>query len=373
MYLVLPLLPDMARDLGIPVATATWTTTAFGLAYAGGFLVTGPLSDLYGRRRIIVVGLGVLTAATAAGALASGLPFLLACRIVQGLGAAGLSPVALAYLGERIAPRRRSIAVTMLVTAMIAATVTGQVTGQILLPLAGWRGTFLVNAGMIAALAVAIRLVLSGGRPQGAPVGPRAFLAAAGRLLTRPLLLLIYLAALTVLGSFVAVYTALQLLGPPQLTDAPGAMLALRASSLPVLVAVPLLAPVLNRVRPTLRAALALVVGAAAVGVLAVQGAAAPLVTGGLMFVFVGAIGAVSPGLTEQVAALSGPARGAGVALYTFSLITGASLGPQLVTALAGGGLTAPLAATGVVQLAGAGILLLADRYRSRQEAAELG
>jgi predicted MFS family arabinose efflux permease len=365
MYLVLPLLPAMALDWGTPVTTATWTTTSFGFAYAGGFLVTGPLSDRLGRRRVVVTGLTVLAVATVAAALAPSLPVAIVSRIVQGASAAGFSPAALAYLSERIAPARRSVALACLVTAMVAAAVTGQLVAQALLPLAGWRWVFTVNAGGLAILAVAVRMVMLPELVTGTRVDLKSFFGAMGRLLTRPVLLLVYLAALSVLGSLVAVYTALQLLGPPELAGRPDVMLALRASSLPALVAIPFLAPILNRVRPTRRAAVALTVGTVATVGLAFAGSSSLLVTGALMFVFVGAIGSVSPGLTELVAALSGAARGAGVALYTFALIAGASLGPQLVAMLANGGFPALLVTIGAVQLSGTVVLLLADRQRS--------
>jgi predicted MFS family arabinose efflux permease len=361
MYLVLPLFPAMARDWHTTAAAVTWTTTSFGFAYAGGFLLTGPLSDLLGRRRVVVTGLTVLAVATAAAAFAPSLPVAIACRVAQGIGAAGFSPAALAYLSERIPPPRRSLAVTCLVTAMVAATVTGQ-----LLPIGGWRWVFVINAVIVAALAVTTRVVMLPELTASSGGTLGTFFGAMGRLVTRPVLALIYLGAVTVLGSFVAVYTALQLLGPAELTGHPAAMLTLRASSLPALVAIPFLAPVLARLRPTLRASVALLVGAVAVLGLASTGHASLLLIGALMFVFVGAIAAVSPGLTELVGSLSGPARGAGVALYTFSLLAGASLGPQLVSLFSGDGFATVLVAICVLQVIGAVLLFAADRFRDR-------
>nr|WP_042191507.1 MFS transporter [Kibdelosporangium sp. MJ126-NF4]CEL20125.1 putative permease; multidrug efflux protein [Kibdelosporangium sp. MJ126-NF4]CTQ97349.1 Bicyclomycin resistance protein [Kibdelosporangium sp. MJ126-NF4] len=366
LYLVLPLLPAMARDWHTSATAATWTATSFGFAYAAGFLITGPLSDLYGRRRIVVIGLTVLALATVAAAFAPTLPTMVVCRIVQGVGAAGFSPAALAYLSERIPPARRSLAVTCLVTAMVAATVTGQLVAQALEPVAGWRGVFGFNAAFVVGLAVSLWLVMLPDLARRSDDALGVFFVATKRLLTRPVLVLIYLGALTVLGVFVAMYTALQLYGPSELDGDPGAMLALRASSLPALVAIPFLASVLNRVRPTLRAALALGSGAITPLVLGLVGDPPALLVGGLMFLFVAKIAMVSPGLTELVGQLSGQARGAGVALYTFSLLAGASLGPQLVSALGGHGFTAVLLAIAGVELVGTILLLAADRLRAR-------
>ncbi|GLY70566.1 MFS transporter [Amycolatopsis taiwanensis] len=362
MYLVLPLLAAMARDWHTSATAVTWTATSFGFAYAAGFLITGPLSDLLGRRRVVVTGLSLLAVATIAAAFAPTLPVLIACRIVQGIGAAGFSPAALAYLSERIPPARRSVAVSCLVTAMVAATVTGQLVAQALDAVAGWRGIFGFNAGFVAVLVVVLRLVMLPDLKRQAGSSPGAFFRAMKGPLTSPVLVLIYLGALSVLSAFVAIYTALQLLGPPELVGNPGAMLTLRASSLPALVAIPLLAPVLARVRPALRAALALASAACTVVVLAVVGQSSAFVVGALMFLFVGKVAVVSPGLTELVGQLSGVARGAGVALYTFALLVGASLGPQLVSLLGGHGFTVVLIAIAGSQLAGAALVLAADR-----------
>jgi predicted MFS family arabinose efflux permease len=363
LYVPLPMVGAMARAWSVRPGQAIWTVTAFGLAYAAGFLVTGPLSDLVGRRRVLLSGLLVLTGATAALAAAPSLPFAIGCRIVQGAGAAGFSPAALAYLGERIPPRRRPVALTCLVTAMVAATVTGQLIGQAAAGPGGWRGVIAANAVAVAALAVACRLVLLPG-PDGHGRPPaRGYLAALGRLASRPVLILIFLAAVTVVGGFVAAYATLQLLGPQALAQ-PSAMLALRAGALPALVAAPLLAPALNRVRPARRGALALAAAAGVLLILAATGGSSLAVTAGLMLLFVGAVAIVSPGLTELVGTLSGPARGAGVGLYTFALLVGASVAPPAVHALGGLGFAATLTVIAAAQAAAAILLAIADRLR---------
>ncbi|MQY06463.1 MFS transporter [Actinomadura macrotermitis] len=360
MYAVLPLLPKMAASWGTTPAAAAWTATVFGLVYAAGFLLTGPLADRYGRRRVIAVGMAALVAATGAMALAPNLPAALATRAAQGLAAAAFSPAALAYLTERIEPRRRPIALTCLITAMVGAVVVGQLFAQAGAALFGWQGAFVIGALAEAALAVALWRVMLPDGPAGATRTREAFTAMA-RLLRPGPLPLIYTAALTVLGGFVAVYSALQLMGPPELAGHPAAMLRLRAAALPALVAVPFLAPVLTRLRPTVRAAGAMALAAA---VAAVLGAAAhsAIVIALLLLVFVGALTAVSPALTAVVAELSGEARAAGQALYTFALLTGASLGPQLAVVLRGAGLPAVLWSVAALLLCGAALVLAAGR-----------
>ncbi len=360
MYAVIPLLPAMAGAWSTTPSAATWTATAFGLAYAVGFLVSGPLSDRFGRRRVIVAGLALLTVATCAVAVMPNLPAGVVLRVVQGIGAAGFSPAALAYLSERIEQKHRSTALTYLVTAMVAAAIVGQLQAQALAAAVGWRGMFFVSAAAIAALAIALWRIMLRDNPTGGRTVADAFVAM-GKLVVRPVLALIYVAALSVLGAFVAVYTAFQLLGPHELVGHPEAMLLLRASALPALIAVPLLAPLLGRVRPLLRAAIAMVLAAAVLALLTLATGSIPAIAV-LLLVFVAGLTAVSPGLTELVGNLSGAARGAGVAVYTFALLIGASLGPQVVTPVRSGGLGTVLWIIAGTLIVGVALLLAADR-----------
>ncbi|EQD81642.1 MFS transporter [Saccharopolyspora erythraea] len=364
LYAVIPLLPAMARDWGGTHAEMTATSSLFGIAYAVGFLLTGPLSDRFGRRRVVVTGLTAMAVTTLAIAFAPSLAAGGTLRVVQGLCAAGFSPAALAYLTERLAPRHRPVALSCLVTSFTAAAITGQVSAQALLEVSGWQGFFAVSAAAIAVVVVLLRIVMLPDAPQPGGSLPTPFRVMA-RLVVRPQLALVCLAALSVLSSFAGLYVALQLLGPPVLVRSDGAMLALRLSAFPAMVAIPLAAPLLNRYRATHRAGLALAAGAAATLALTAAGDSV-LVVGVLMLVFVTAIMVVSPGLTQLVSELGAPARGAAVALYTFALLVGASVGPQLVAVIRDAGFTAVLVVLGAVQVAGAVLVAVAGGLAGR-------
>src|SRR5690348_16315383 len=105
MYTVLALLHPMATALGTTPGQATWAATAFGFAYAAGFLLCGPLSDCYGPRAVITAGLVAAAASTAAVSAAPNLPTAIALRSLQGLTAATFAPSALSYVVHHIAPQ----------------------------------------------------------------------------------------------------------------------------------------------------------------------------------------------------------------------------------------------------------------------------
>lgn len=85
-------LPSMRSDLGLSAAQLQWVLNAYAIAFAGFMLLGGRAADLYGRKRMFLVGLGLFTAASLAGGFAQEGWQLLAARAAQGLGAAVLSP-----------------------------------------------------------------------------------------------------------------------------------------------------------------------------------------------------------------------------------------------------------------------------------------
>ena len=91
-------LPFIGADLNISSANLTWIVTGYALAFGGLLLLGGRLGDLYGRRRIFMIGLAVFAVASLFGGLAQNEGMLLASRGLQGLGAALASPAALALI-----------------------------------------------------------------------------------------------------------------------------------------------------------------------------------------------------------------------------------------------------------------------------------
>jgi MFS family permease len=91
-------LPYIQTDLDISEANLRWIVTGYALAFGSLLLLGGRLGDLYGRRKIFMVGLIVFGVASLLGGLATNEPLLLAARGLQGLGAALASPAALALI-----------------------------------------------------------------------------------------------------------------------------------------------------------------------------------------------------------------------------------------------------------------------------------
>jgi MFS family permease len=148
-------LPAIGADLGFAPAQLSWVITAYTVVLAGLLILGGRAADLAGARRTFRVGLVVFSVASLACALAWTPAALIGGRIAQGVGAALLSPAALAAVNELIqGPDARRRALGWWTAAGAGGGASGWVLGGLITEIAGWRWVFAVNApiGLIALL-----------------------------------------------------------------------------------------------------------------------------------------------------------------------------------------------------------------------------
>ncbi|GAA3021137.1 MFS transporter [Streptosporangium longisporum] len=139
-------LPTIQRDLGLSVSGLEWIVSGYILVFAGLMLVGGRLADVFGRRRIFLIGLVVFTAASLAAGLSTGGGMLIATRAVQGVGAAFLTPTALALLTSVFpGPRERATAVGLWSAVGALALALGPLTGGLISERWHWGWIYLIN------------------------------------------------------------------------------------------------------------------------------------------------------------------------------------------------------------------------------------
>ncbi|WP_244914110.1 MFS transporter, partial [Methylobacterium frigidaeris] len=159
-------LPVMARDLQVSPGAAIFVTNGYQLAVTAALLPLASLGDILGYKRVYCTGLALFAAASLACALAGSLPVLVAARIVQGLGAAGIMSVNIALV-RFIYPHRmigRGVGTMALIVAIASAA--GPSVAAAVLSVASWPWLFLVNVPLgLAALTLATRML---------PVTPRS-------------------------------------------------------------------------------------------------------------------------------------------------------------------------------------------------------
>jgi EmrB/QacA subfamily drug resistance transporter len=155
-------LPSMRAGLGLSTTGLQWVLNAYSIAFAGFMLLGGRAADIFGRKRMFLVGLGLFTAASVAGGLAQEGWQLLAARGVQGLGAAVLAPATLTIVTAAVPPgpaRTRAIGTWSAVGAGGGAA--GGLVGGVLTDLLSWRWVLLINVPVGALVLVGAALWLT--------------------------------------------------------------------------------------------------------------------------------------------------------------------------------------------------------------------
>ena len=122
-----------------------WVTSAYLLAYAVPLLLAGRLGDRFGPKNLYMVGLGVFTAASLWCGLSGSIEMLIAARVVQGFGAALLTPQTLSTITRIFPPERRGVALSVWVATAGVATLIGPLAGGVLVDGLGWQWIFIVN------------------------------------------------------------------------------------------------------------------------------------------------------------------------------------------------------------------------------------
>ena len=149
-------IPAIQRDLHLSTAGLEWVVSGYILVFASLLLAGGRLGDLYGRRRLFLLGLGVFTAASLAAGLAGNVDVLVASRAVQGLGAALVTPTTLAIISALYpTARERTAAVGIWSAVGALALAFGPLLGGLISQHVSWGWIFFINVPLgIATMAL---------------------------------------------------------------------------------------------------------------------------------------------------------------------------------------------------------------------------
>jgi EmrB/QacA subfamily drug resistance transporter len=137
--------PDMQRDFpGTSLSQLSWVLNGYAIVFAALLVPAGRLADLYGRRRGFLIGLSLFTLASAVCAVAPNAELLIAARVLQGAGAAILTPSSLGVVLPAFPPRSRSAVIAAWAAVGAVGAAAGPALGGLLVQ-ASWRWVFLVN------------------------------------------------------------------------------------------------------------------------------------------------------------------------------------------------------------------------------------
>ncbi len=160
LYMLVPALPQLATIFERDISIAQMTVSLYMVGIACSQIIMGPLSDRFGRRPVLLTGLGLMVAASAACIFAETLPELIAARFLQALGGATGMVVSRAIIRDLYSRERISSMISLVIAVMMIAQMLSPLTGGLLETAFGWRSIFYVITGASLAVAVAIALAL---------------------------------------------------------------------------------------------------------------------------------------------------------------------------------------------------------------------
>lgn len=173
-------LPAIQQALHADAASTQWIVNAYLLLLGALVLIGGAAADLYGRRRIFLVGIAIFTAASVACGLSPDVTALIISRAVQGIGAALLTPASLAMLGAAFDKHERTHAIGIWAGVGALTSAAGPVLGGWLVDQVSWRAIFLLNVPLaVAAAALAILFACESRDPEARSLDWKGALAVA--------------------------------------------------------------------------------------------------------------------------------------------------------------------------------------------------
>ncbi|HXZ76305.1 MAG TPA: MFS transporter, partial [Streptosporangiaceae bacterium] len=205
-------LPSIQHSLGFSQQNLQWVASGYILTYGGFLLLGGRLGDLLGRRRMLLTGLAVFAVSSLTAGLADGAGLLVAARLVQGIGAALMTPAALSELTTSFREgkdRNTALGVWGAVSGMAAAA--GVFLGGVISQGPGWRWVFFVNPPVCVMVAAGALALLA--RDRGGRSGRTAFDLQGAVLVTSGMLLLVYSLVRAPTAGWGSLQTILTLMG----------------------------------------------------------------------------------------------------------------------------------------------------------------
>jgi DHA1 family bicyclomycin/chloramphenicol resistance-like MFS transporter len=160
LYMLLPVLPVLATIFGRDISIAQMTVSLYMVGIACSQIIMGPLSDRFGRRPVLLAGLGLMVAASAGCVFAETLPQLIVARFIQALGGATGMVVGRAIIRDLYSRDRISAMISLVIAVMMVAHMLSPLTGGLLETAFGWRSIFYVITAASLVVTVAIAFTL---------------------------------------------------------------------------------------------------------------------------------------------------------------------------------------------------------------------
>jgi predicted MFS family arabinose efflux permease len=164
-----PVLPHVADELGVSIATAASFSAVFAFTFAIVQPALGAAADLFGKARLMIVCLVLLGLASILGALSTSFPLLFATRILAGVASGGVFPVALGLTSDLVGPEKRQVAIGRTLAGSMTGNLLGASASGVIGDFMGWRGVLAVLGLLVIVASVAVAAGFRGAALKRAP------------------------------------------------------------------------------------------------------------------------------------------------------------------------------------------------------------
>jgi len=157
--MVLPAIPDFIRDFNISYNTSSWILSSYLIAGAVMTPIAGRLSDIYGKKKILLIVMAVYSTGILAGGFANSIEFMLAARTAQGVGMS-MFPIAFGIIREILPEKKLAIGQTIFSSTFSGGAVVGLIVGATIIQNFGWQATFFSIFPIAVILGLVIRKLI---------------------------------------------------------------------------------------------------------------------------------------------------------------------------------------------------------------------
>lgn len=326
LYIPIPIMGLFSENFNVSIHQAVWITSAFGFAYAAGFLVFGPLSDKYGRKNLLVFGLFGLSITTFLVSFSSSFEMMIGLRALQGFVAATFAPAALSYINEKIDVNIRATSIALMTCGFMLAGIIGQLYAETIAHHGSWQAIFWSISLLYFVQGIATLFLLEKtDKAKEIEKLLTIYKHMINHLLNRTLFPL-YIISFFILFSFVAVYSVFghYLVSVYHVSDSE--LFYARSAVIPGMLVALFIGKYIRQygTRKMIFFGLCCII----FGLLGMALSNNLLILIVLSIVFVSGIAITVPSVISEIGQSAVVAKGAAISLYTFILFVGASLGP---------------------------------------------
>ena len=157
-----PVLPHVAEDFSVSIATAASFAAAFAFTFAIIQPVLGAFADIFGKARLMIVALALLGFANILGAMATSFPLLFASRILAGIGSGGVFPIALGLTSDLVGAEKRQVAIGRTLAGAMTGNLLGATVSGLIGDFLGWRGVLAILGAIVVVASIVVAIGFRG-------------------------------------------------------------------------------------------------------------------------------------------------------------------------------------------------------------------